>query len=148
MVHFLRALPLFLALAALPACSRRTAPEDSAKPVEMKTSATPVANLAALGADLYEQNCATCHYDGSGSPTAPPLKGSPVVADSAKAVILTILNGQQGKAVVNGKPFSNGIMPAQAYLSDTEIAAVAGFVRTQFGGATDSPTPADVAALR
>jgi Cytochrome c, mono- and diheme variants len=147
MSPLLRALPLVITLAASPACSRRTAPTDDAKPVEMKTSAAPATNLVAQGADIYEQNCATCHYDGSGSPVAPPLKGSPVVADSAKAVILTILKGQQGKAVVNGKSF-NGIMPAQAYLSDTEIAAVAAFVRTQFGGATDSPTPEDVAALR
>lgn len=138
-----------LALMLLPACSRRSAPTDPPAPTPpaMKVNAAPSADLVAQGASVYEQSCALCHFDGSGSPTAPPLKGSPVVAESAKAVILTILKGQQGKAIVNGKPF-NGLMPAQATMTDDEIAAVVTFVRKQYGGIDEAVQPADVAALR
>lgn len=143
----LRWLQVGLIVILLAGCSRRQAPQEPGKPVEMKTAAAPSPALAAKGAEIYEQNCATCHYGGEGSPVAPPLKGSTVVNASAKDVALVILKGQQGKAIVNGRPL-NGMMPAQAYLTDEEIAAVVTFVRKEFGNGASGATPAEIPALR
>lgn len=134
-------------------CSKRSGGQSTSNeaasptPAPLLTSEPASPDVISAGADVYELSCAMCHYDGSGSPAAPPLKGSPVVAESAEAVILTILKGRQGQAIVDGKPF-NGLMPAQATLSDEEIAAVVAFVRKQFGGVDSAVKPSEVAALR
>ncbi len=84
------------------------------------------------GAGVYEMNCAQCHVDGKGGPTAPALIGTTIVKGSAKAIIEVVLKGQTGKVLVDGKPF-NGQMPAFDYLTDEEIASVVAYIRKQFG---------------
>jgi mono/diheme cytochrome c family protein len=84
------------------------------------------------GKNLYEQTCAQCHYDGSGSPTAPPLRGSDVLAQPPQALARVILGGRQGESMRGNQKF-NGVMPPQQYLSDAEVASIVAYVRDSFG---------------
>jgi mono/diheme cytochrome c family protein len=124
-----------LILALLTACSRPASesilPED----------------VLSQGAGIYEQLCATCHYDGRGGPLAPALLNSPVLKVSAEAVIGTILHGRKGTFLVKGKPLEGG-MPAQDNLSDEDIAAVVTYVRHEFARVDQLTTTEDVARLR
>lgn len=133
-------------------CSKRSGGassggSDSATPAPAAAPVPASPELLSEGAEIFQMNCALCHTDGSGSPAAPPLIGSAVVAESGEAIIRSILYGRQGQSIVDGKLF-NGIMPAQATLSDKEIAAVVTYVRKQFGGVDSTVKPSDVAALR
>ncbi|GAB4173034.1 MAG: hypothetical protein Fur0032_12550 [Terrimicrobiaceae bacterium] len=85
-----------------------------------------------MGEEVYGQTCATCHYDGSGSATAPDLKGGAFWKNPPEKLFGIILRGQSNVSVVDGKPFY-GIMPAMPYLSDEEIAAVTAYVFKTFG---------------
>lgn len=101
----------------------------------------------ARGAGVYEMSCAQCHYDGTGSSAAPDLKGSPVFQEPPAALVKIILKGQSGVSMVHGRKFK-GTMPAQAYLTDEEIAAVVAYTRDLFGGVKAVVPQADVAGLR
>ncbi len=102
----------------------------------------------ALGAEVYELECAQCHYAGERTPTAPPLINSPVLDKPAVRTARIILAGQDSETVIDGQLFG-GIMPAQAYLSDEEIAAVTAYIRKTFGGIHEpAPRIEEVAALR
>ncbi len=103
--------------------------------------------LLAEGADVYENHCALCHYAGEGNEVNPALIGSAVVAGPAAGTINVILKGRQGESVVNGQKL-NGIMPAQDFLTDEEIAAVVTYVRKEFGPGGSAVTPKEVAAQR
>jgi len=101
----------------------------------------------AEGKALYESACAMCHYNGSGSQTAPDLIGSPILVEQPKRLIRIILHGQSGESVVNGEKF-NGHMPAQDGLSDEEIAAITAYVRRDFGGISEGVALQSVASER
>ena len=77
----------------------------------------------------------------------PALRGSPALMGDPDAVISIILNGQSGLSVVDGKPL-HGIMPAQAYLTDEEIASVVTFIRSEFAGISAEVAPAAVGRVR
>lgn len=109
--------------------------------------APPLGEQLARGAQVYEISCAQCHYDGSGNSAAPDLKGSPVFRESPEALAQIILKGRSGISVVNGRKF-NGVMPAQAYLTDEEIAAVVAYTRDVFGASKAVVPPAEVGAWR
>jgi mono/diheme cytochrome c family protein len=117
---------------------RSTPPSDSA-PGAADTAKN-------LGAHVYAANCQGCHQAaGHGLATIiPGLAGN----DSVMAADPTNVIG----AVLNGLgPWNHGpAMPSfAAGLSDTEIAAVANYVRTSWGNhATANATPADVMAAR
>lgn len=99
------------------------------------------------GGAVYEQTCATCHYDGRGNPAAPDLQGSAFWKHEPVRLITMILRGQSGVSVVDGKVF-HGEMPAMAYLADAEIAAVTAHVYAKFGGRTLTVEASEVAAVR
>lgn len=105
------------------------------------------ATLFSTGAVLYEQNCATCHQGGDFSVAFPALKGSATVAGNPSRLIGVILKGQQGISLVDGKKL-NGIMPAQGYLTDLEVAAISTFVRKEFAQIGEPVQPSEVAAAR
>ena len=92
------------------------------------------------GAAVYSGICAGCHMpDGRGAAGAaayPALAGDPRLAAAAYPIA----------RVLHGK----GAMPPLARsLSDEQVAAVVGFIRTSFGNSyAPAPTAADVAALR
>lgn len=91
--------------------------------------------------------CAQCHYDGKASAANPALVGSPALQAAPSTVIDIILNGQSGKSLIDGKRLS-GIMPAQAYLTDAEIAAVVTYIRHEFAGISAEVTPSQVQQIR
>jgi mono/diheme cytochrome c family protein len=106
-----------------------------------------VDTLLHQGEALYEQNCAQCHYAGEGNPQVPSLIGSASVNKSAENLLQIILRGQAGVSMKDGKKIM-GVMPAQDYLNDVEIAAVATYVRREFGQVKEPVQPSLVAKIR
>ena len=98
-----------------------------------------VKELAARGEKIYAANCAACHQaTGQGVPGAfPALAGSKVVNGPPLDQIHVVLNGKPGTA-----------MPPWKQLSDTDIAAVIDYTRTNWGNKGDPVQPKDVKAGR
>ncbi len=92
----------------------------------------PGDDVLRAGADVFSSVCSSCHQPGGVglSDKFPPLLDNPNVADAAY-VEDVIRNGRQGEIVVNGTTF-DGVMPAQASLSDADIAAVIAYVQSGF----------------
>ncbi|MBT9484462.1 cytochrome c [Sediminibacterium sp.] len=111
------------------------------------------ANLAksiANGKTVYTNNCMNCHMeDGKGLAGAfPPIAKSDYLKRSPKDLISVILKGQSGEIKVNGVVY-NGMMPAQDYLSDEEIADVLNYVNNSWGNKNLKPIlPSQVKQLR
>jgi mono/diheme cytochrome c family protein len=105
-------------------------------------------NALAAGEEIYNLNCAMCHLDGKGGDLNPPLIGSSVVAGTDPTILVRIiLHGQKGPIVVAGRSY-DGIMPAQDFLTDEEVAAVSTYVRAAFGKKKDKVSPELVARER
>ena len=121
---------LFLMLCATPCWADEPGP----------TFGSPFHFTETGGAAVYNSVCAGCHMpDGRGAVGAgryPALAGNERLA-AAGYPIARVLHGK-------------GAMPPFARtLSDDQVAAVVGFIRTQFGNAyPNAPTGADVAAAR
>jgi mono/diheme cytochrome c family protein len=99
------------------------------------------------GAPIYAARCAPCHQPtGGGLPGVfPPLAGSEWVQGKPETLAKILLVGASGSLTVKGAAF-NGSMPAfKDQLKDDEIAAVATFLRSQWGN-TGGPVTADVVA--
>src|SRR5438045_2782132 len=81
------------------------------------------------GKKVYENTCLACHQvNGSGVPGMnPPLKKSKFVTGDKKVPINIVLKGLDKEIEVNGETYTN-VMPAQANLSNLEIADVLTFV--------------------
>jgi cbb3-type cytochrome c oxidase subunit III len=104
--------------------------------------------MAQSGAALFAAKCATCHQaKGQGSAAYPPLAAnSDVTAADPKTMIATIVNGRSGPLAVGGKTY-NGTMPTwKGQLSDSDIAAVATYVRSSWGNKAAGVTEDEVAA--
>jgi len=101
------------------------------------------------GKDIYQKFCLSCHQaDGSGVPGSfPPLKKSDWVNGDKKRIISIVLKGMKGKIVVNEETYTQ-VMPAQANLTDEQIARVLTFIRHNFGNNADSVLPKEVSSLR
>lgn len=86
------------------------------------------------GSELYQNICAGCHMpDGQGATTAgayPSLKENSRV-EAADYVIYVVGHGQGGMPSFKG------------YLSDSQIASVVQFVRTNFGNSYEEPVSPD-----
>lgn len=93
------------------------------------TAFAATAAHAADGAAVYGQVCIACHQAGAtGAPgLAPALTGTLAArADAAPVrayLASVVVHGLSGRIVVDGTTF-NSAMPAQAQLSDDEVAAV------------------------
>ena len=141
MSHFSK--HLFAATCALPFTSLIHA-QDSA----------PAAESLSRGQTVYMQVCFACHQPtGLGLPGMfPPLASSDwVAANKPDRIIRMVLHGFTGPITLNGKPFTSPapLMPPQgAALSDTQIADVLTYVRSNFGNKAGAVTPAEVAAIR
>jgi mono/diheme cytochrome c family protein len=103
--------------------------------------------LLQQGEELYSQSCIICHFGGDGGGLNPSLITSSTVKGPAEGLIKLILKGQSGISIVNGKKL-NGIMPPQANMNDVEIAAVATYVRREFGKVEEPVQPSEVAKVR
>lgn len=86
------------------------------------------------GAKVY-QRCAACHLpNGQGIPGAFPalagrLDAAAVSAAGRDYLVMSVANGVMGEIDIDGKKI-RGFMPAQAGLSDADIAAVLNYAMT------------------
>jgi mono/diheme cytochrome c family protein len=111
--------------------------------------------LLQKGQTIFEQVCFACHgYDATGMPMqgadqyatiAPPLAGSRTVNGPAAGLLTVLLHGLAGP--VDGKTYLAQMVPMGAN-KDEWIAAIASYVRNNFGNSASVVTPEDVAKLR
>lgn len=125
------------------------APADDAgrATAEMLTEASPD---MALGARLYLDNCAACHFvTGRGAPGIfPALQGNGmVVGPSSRPLINVILRGAEVPGTEK-RPMPLVMQSHGARLSDDEVAALVTFLRQAWGNNASAITAADVRALR
>ena len=107
------------------------------------------------GKDVFNNTCIACHMeDGKGKPGEfPPLAGNTDLFLSPEFPALVVLNGIEGPLSVEGHDFNN-VMPSFDFLSDSEIAAVLTYVRSNWGNdtlpgaSTDHLTSDDIKAIR
>ena len=102
------------------------------------------------GQQVYLASCMSCHMEnGEGVEGAfPPLVKTDYVTGNTKTLINIILHGQTGEIKVNGHSY-NMDMPAQAHLSDEEVADVANYIRNSWGNKSKKTvSPEEVKALR
>lgn len=109
---------------------------------------TSAARLAA-GKKVYNQACLVCHMsDGNGVPGLnPPLAGTSWVIGDKKRLINVLLKGLNEPLDINDETYNNP-MPAQAHLSDQEIADVLSYIRSSFGNKAGMVAPEEVKKLR
>ncbi len=136
-----------------PLVFNENAPPPSAKKAGATGPKTPE-ELMAIGQGVYAQVCVSCHQpNGLGLPPAfPPLAGSEWVVGSEERLVRIILHGVQGPIKVKGTDY-NGVMPAAGpgsgfNLSAEKVAAVATFVRKQWGNDAAPVTQAKVDEIR
>ena len=93
--------------------------------------------------------CTACHQaTGLGLPGVfPPLAESEWVNGPAENLIRIQLRGLIGKITVKGVEY-NSAMPANAAMTDQQIADVLTYVRSNFGNKAEAVTPEQVKALR
>ena len=101
------------------------------------------------GKKVYNQNCLSCHMaDGSGVPGLnPPLIKTQWVLGDKKKLINIVLKGFNDPITIDGEDYANP-MPAQAYLTDQQIADVLTYVRNSFGNKATPVTAAEVKVQR
>lgn len=103
-----------------------------------------------IGKQVYTSRCVACHQsNGNGlAGVFPTLSGTDYVLGSKKRLSALLLNGLQGDIIVKGQIY-NGNMPAwKDVLTDEEIAAVATFIRANFGNQADELSPELVKEVR
>lgn len=101
------------------------------------------------GAAHFTGTCSVCHQaSGDGLPGVfPPLAKSDFLAKDPKRAIAIILNGLNGKIVVNGKDY-NSVMPPMSQLNDDGIANILTYVFNSWGNDLGKVTTAEVAEVR
>ena len=117
-----------------------------------KTHPTPATSLAASlarGSVVYKNVCLTCHQaDGGGVQRLnPPLIKTDYVLGDKKRLIGIVLRGLKGPNEIDGETYTQN-MPAQAYLTDLNVADVLTYVRNNFGNKASSISADEVHALR
>lgn len=117
---------------------------ETARPV-----ASPPEIVMNAGGRLYEQHCVNCHRaSGQGSPPAwPPLAGNTsVLAASPDNILHIILKGGYAPLTA-GNPRPHG-MPPYHGLSDSDIAALATYIRNSWGNRAGAVSAHQVTPLR
>jgi nitrite reductase (NO-forming) len=101
------------------------------------------------GEQVYIINCLNCHmFSGEGVPgTYPPLLMNDSIARNIQGNINVILLGQKGMVNANGESYE-AEMPAQAYLTDEQIADVLNYVMNNWGNKGPVYSPDQVKTLR
>jgi mono/diheme cytochrome c family protein len=104
---------------------------------------------AADGKQLFSANCVSCHQaTGKGLPGVfPPLDGSEWVMGDERILANILLHGINGEIVVVGTNYK-GAMPSFKQLSDTELAAVASYIRGEWANKGGALKPELFAAER
>ncbi|CAL1517692.1 hypothetical protein MMC2321_01428 [Chitinophaga sp. MM2321] len=106
---------------------------------------TPVSK----GAGIYKSYCESCHKpDGKGvTASFPALDNNPLVTGKVPPLLQIILQGRTG-ATKNKNSTYGEQMPAFSFLSDTDIAALATYIRSSWSNTADSVTITDVTKER
>ena len=105
--------------------------------------------LATSGEKVYRTYCGSCHQNnGKGaSGRFPTLAGTPWVTGDKTRLITLVLNGLEGRIVVNDESF-DGFMPQHSFLNNVEIAEVLTYVRQNFGNKASAVTEDEVNVIR
>ncbi|GAB2454730.1 cytochrome c [Comamonas humi] len=108
------------------------------------------ATVLGLGAKLYQAQCAACHGDnGAGSGSAyPALAGHRGVTQASSANLVKVIIHGGFPPTTDGNPRPYGMPPFGQSLDDTDIAALASYVRSAWGNSASGVTPFDVSRLR
>lgn len=130
---------------------------DKAEPTPAVAEASAAAKTGGLtkdmqraaGKTLFAGTCSTCHQgNGEGVPGVfPPLAKSDYLAADVNRAIGVVLNGLNGKVMVNGKEF-NSMMPPMSQLNDDEVANIMTFILNEWGNAGGQVTAEQVKAVR
>jgi mono/diheme cytochrome c family protein len=119
-------------------------------PKAASTASQSSQKISTAGEAIYNDACSACHQkNGEGTPRLfPSLKGDAVVQSTkATTVIRLILNG--GHAASTKKSPTSPSMPAFGWkLSDSQVAAVASYVRSAWGNKAPPVSAGDVSSLR
>ena len=101
------------------------------------------------GKAIYDENCLTCHQaDGKGVPGMnPPIAKTDWVLGDKTRLINVILKGLKTPVNINGQTYHNP-MPSHAFLSDTDIANVLTYIRSNFGNKASAVTAEEVKMVR
>ena len=109
-------------------------------------------SLAQVGKGVFGQYCQACHQTtGMGAPGQfPPLVKSEYVNGSEKRLIAILLKGAQGPITVLGEThtYSGNMVPWEAQLSPKKIAAVASYIRQEWGNSAPEISEAKVNAAK
>lgn len=133
----LRAMATYLR--ALPPKEATTVPEPGASSAQL-----------ALGDQVYQRHCVDCHgASGQGAANAyPALAGNRAVTLASHVnPVQAILSGGFAPATA-GNPQPYGMPPYRTLLTDTEVAAVASFIRQSWGNQAGAVTALDVQRVR
>lgn len=147
-IAYLRAVPkVALAYPSTPLrAPARTIPVTTLEPVAVGWQAA-LSHDTTDGAVLYQSACASCHGgDGNGSAGLqhPSLRRIASVTMPRGATVVEVIANGVHRTVAG----TTVRMPAfRSSLSDPQIAAVANFVRSQFGGVESAVTGGDVATI-
>lgn len=124
--------------------------KEVAGSVATKTPSEPGEAVMNAGAAIFGDSCSACHQaNGTGVPRMfPPLAHNAAVQSTdPTTVIRVILQGAQ-TAPTNAQP-TNSAMPAFDWkLNDAEVAAVATYVRNNWGNGASPVTAVQVKSLR
>ena len=101
------------------------------------------------GAVVYKNVCITCHMaDGGGVPNMnPPLIKTEYVLGDKTRLARIVLAGLAEPIEIDGNDYKQH-MPAQAYLTDQQVADVLTYVRNKFGNKASAVQVAEVKAVR
>jgi mono/diheme cytochrome c family protein len=147
--HFFLATVLIFGALSLQA-QHRPAGHGPAPKAKAKAGANPALTASLTrGAVVYKNVCITCHMaDGGGVPNMnPPLtKTEYVLGDKARLAHI-VLAGLAEPIEIDGNDYKQH-MPAQAYLTDQQVADVLTYVRNNFGNKASAVQVAEVKAVR
>lgn len=116
--------------------------------------ATADSRTLSAGAKQYEQHCAQCHgtqgegVRSNGAIAYPPLAGNRTVTMASPANLVQIVLNGGFAPVTEGHPRPFGMPPFVLQMSDSELAEVLSFVRTQWGNQAPPVSALDVQQMR
>jgi mono/diheme cytochrome c family protein len=118
-----------------------------------RTLSAEEAAVIERGQTAYREVCFACHGEtglgetvaGEATMRAPALAASPRVLGHRDYVVKVLLHGMSGP--IGGQTYTDVMVP-MGMQSDEWIAAVASYIRNDFGNSASMVTPADVARVR